>query len=76
MGRDPKSIYINEMDFLNSITNMLSGKSGKYSPIKAFNLLKHIKDESSCKFKIKTVKICLILDNDVHMHKDIDFGGL
>ena len=75
---DPKLIkkYRDEMDFLNSITNIISGRSGFGSPVKAYNLLKQIKDGSACSFKIRTVKICLILDDDQRMHKDIDFKGL
>ena len=75
MGRDPKGSYNNEMDFLNGLTNLLIGRGGSET-IPAYGILSFIKNESACKFKIKTIKIALVLENDVHMHKDIDFEGL
>lgn len=67
--------YLEEMNFLTGLSNILMGRGGSET-IPAYGLLSEIKNESSCIFKIKTVKICLVLENDVHMHKDIDFGEL
>lgn len=76
MGRNPKSLYQNEMDILNSIVKMITWKEKEHPEMSAYGLLKYLKDYSPYKYKIKTVKICFVLDNDVHMHKDIDWEAL
>ena len=88
MGRDTKSLYQNEMDALNSLAHVLKGDikekgwklEGLWSAMdnlkKAKGILPLLKHRSSCNYKIKTVKICFVLDNDVHMHKDIDWEAL
>lgn len=76
MGRLPETLYQNEIDILNSIVKMLTWKDRVHPICSAYGLLKYLKDNAPYKYKIKTVKIAFVLDNDVHMHKDIDWRAL
>lgn len=64
MGRDPNGLYHTEMDFLNGLVAWFKPR------------LRDFKDGTMGTLKIETIKIALVLENGVHMHKDIDFGGL
>lgn len=72
MGYDSK----NELDFLIGLVNLISGKKKGETSIDAFGLLNNVKRESTCYLKIKTIKICFILEDGTHMHKDIDWEDL
>ena len=79
MGRDPKGMYQDEMDLLNSLVKMITWnikKEPKHPPFSAYGMLNEAKHGSHCNFKIRTVKLCFVLNNGVHMHKDIDWRTL
>ena len=88
MGRDPSTFYQNELDLLNSLVHILKGDmkeknwnlEGLWSAMdklkKAKGILPYVKHGSSCTFKIKTVKICFILEDGMKVHKNIDWEAL
>ncbi len=87
LGRRPEELYQNEMDLLVSLAHLLRDDKDEYNTwdfeymwaqLKEAKcgILPYLKKSSTCNYKIKTVKIAFILDNGVHMHKDIDFEGI
>jgi hypothetical protein len=76
VGRDPRTVYTNELDLLNGFIKLITGEERGPLEASAFGILPKVKEHFQGDLKIKTVKICFILDNDVHMHKDIDWEDL
>ena len=68
--------HLNEIDLLSSIVKMLTWKERVHPQMSAYGMFKYLKDNAPYKYKIKTVKICFILEDGTPMHKDIEWETL